>query len=233
LLPQLVQTSYNYNSTLAGLVMMPGGLAMLLAMPISGKLSSYVAPKYLIGFGLTMVTLAMWHSTSLAPEADFAFFSWARVFQTVGLPFLFVPITSAAYVGLPPDKTGEASSLINVARNLGGSIGISLAGSMLARGTQVHQNYLTAHLVPSSLAYQEAVQAATAQLSTMLPPPEAQKRAFALIEQSVLQQATLLSYIDVFAGLALTAAALVPIAFLLLRPAREPPVRNANAVASA
>jgi DHA2 family multidrug resistance protein len=136
-------------------------------------------------------------------------------------------------VGLPPDKTGEASSLINVARNLGGSIGISLAGSMLARGAQAHQNYLTAHLVPSSPAYQEALQAATAQLSTMLPLPEAQKRAFALIEQSVLQQATLLSYIDVFAGLALTAAALVPIAFLLLRPAREPPARNANAVASA
>ena len=221
LLPQLVQTTYQYTATLSGLVMMPGGLAMLVMMPVVGKLSSYVAPKYLICFGLTVVALAMWHSTSLAPNADFNFFSWARVYQTIGLPFLFIPITSASYVGLPPGKTSEASSLINVARNLGGSIGISLAGAALANSSQVHQNYLTAHLVPSSPAYQQALQAATAQLSTMLPQPEAQKRAFVLVEQVVQHQATLLSYIDVFAGLALTAAVLVPVAFLLLRQPRK------------
>jgi DHA2 family multidrug resistance protein len=232
LMPQLVQTTYQYTSTLSGLVMLSGGLAMLLMMPVVGKLSSYVAPKYLLSFGLAIVALAMWHSTSLAPDADFNFFSWARVYQTIGLPFLFIPIMSVSYVGLPPDKTSEASALINVARNLGGSIGISIAGAVLARSAQMHQNYLTAHLVPSSPAYQQALQAATAQLSTMLPQPEAQKRAFGLIEQSVLNQATLLSYIDVFAGLALIAAVLVPVAFLLLRPAREAPVRNSNAIAS-
>jgi MFS transporter, DHA2 family, multidrug resistance protein len=221
LMPQLLQTTYHYTATLSGLAMMPGGLAMLLMMPVAGKLSSYVGPKYLISFGLAVVALAMWHSTSLAPNADFNFFSWARVYQTIGLPFLFIPITSASYVGLPPGKTSEASSLINVARNLGGSIGISLAGAALANSSQVHQNYLTAHLVPSSPAYQQALQAATAQLSTMLPQPEAQKRAFVLVEQVVQHQATLLSYIDVFAGLALTAAVLVPVAFLLLRQPRK------------
>src|SRR5271166_1368339 len=188
LMPQLVQTTYQYTSTLSGLVMLSGGLAMLLMMPVVGKLSSYVAPKYLLSFGLAIVALAMWHSTSLAPDADFNFFSWARVYQTIGLPFLFIPIMSVSYVGLPPDKTSEASALINVARNLGGSIGISIAGAVLARSAQMHQNYLTAHLVPSSPAYQQALQAATAQLSTMLPQPEAQKRAFGLIEQSVLNQ---------------------------------------------
>jgi DHA2 family multidrug resistance protein len=221
LMPQLVQTTYHYTATLSGLVMMPGGLAMLLMMPVAGKLSSYVAPKNLICFGLAIIALAMWHSTSLAPGADFSFFFWARVYQTIGLPFLFIPITSAAYVGLPPDKTSEASALINVARNLGGSIGISIAGANLANSAQVHQNYLTAHLVPSSPAYQQTLQSATAQLSTMLPQPEAQKGAFALVEQMVQYQATLLSYIDVFAGLALIAAALIPVAFLLLRPGRE------------
>jgi MFS transporter, DHA2 family, multidrug resistance protein len=232
LLPQLVQTGFQYTATLSGLVLMPGGLAMLLMMPVAGKLSSYVASKYLICTGLVIVALAMWHSTSLSPDADFSFFAWARAYQTIGLPFLFIPITSASYAGLPSNKTNEASALINVARNLGGSIGISVAGTVLARSTQMHQNYLTAHLVPTSPAYQEALRAAAAQLSTMFPAPEAQKRAFGLIEQSVLQQATLLSYIDVFAGLALIAAALVPIAFLLLRPAREAPVRNSNAIAS-
>jgi DHA2 family multidrug resistance protein len=226
LLPQLVQTTYGYTATLSGLVMMPGGLAMLLMMPVVGKLSSYVAPKYLISFGLAMIALAMWHSTSLTPDADFGFFSWARVYQTVGLPFLFIPITSASYVGLPPDKTSEASALINVARNQGGSIGISVAGAVLASSAQVHQNYLTAHLVPSSPAYQQALKAATAQLSTVLPQPEAQQKAFALVEQMVQYQATLLSYIDVFAGLALIAAVLVPVAFLLLRPAPKAKVAH-------
>jgi DHA2 family multidrug resistance protein len=220
LLPQLVQTIYHYTATLSGLVMMAGGLAMLLIMPVVGKLSSYVAPKYLICVGLAIVALAMWHSAALAPAADFNFFAWARVYQTIGLPFLFIPITSASYAGLPPNKSAEASALINVARNEGGSIGISIAGAVLANSAQVHQNYLTAHLVPSSLAYQQALHGATAQLSTMLPQPEAQERAFALVEQAVQLQATLLAYIDVFAGLALIAAALVPIAFLLLRPAR-------------
>jgi DHA2 family multidrug resistance protein len=218
-MPQLVQTTYHYTATLSGLVMMPGGLAMLLMMPVVGKLSSYIGPKYLISSGLAIVALAMWHSTSLAPDADFNFFSWARAYQTIGLPFLFIPITSASYVGLPPDKTSEASSLINVARNQGGSIGISVANAVLANSTQVHQNYLTAHLVPSSPAYQQALQTATAQLSAMLPQPEAQKQAFALVKQAVQLQAALLSYIDVFAGLALIAAVLAPVAFLLLRPA--------------
>jgi len=86
----------------------------------------------------------------------------------------------------------------------------AVANAALASSVQVHQNYLTAHLVPSSPAYQQALQAATAQFSTMLPQPEAQKKAFALIEQAVQYQAMLLSYIDVFAGLALIAAALVP-----------------------
>jgi MFS transporter, DHA2 family, multidrug resistance protein len=106
---------------------------MLLMMPVVGRLSSYVEPKYLISFGLAMVALAMWHSTSLAPDADFNFLSWARAYQTIGLPFLFIPITSASYVGLPPGKTSEASSLINVARNQGGSIGISVANARCPR----------------------------------------------------------------------------------------------------
>jgi DHA2 family multidrug resistance protein len=159
----------------------------------------------------------MWHLTSLSGDADFGFFAWGRVYQTIGLPFLFIPITSASYAGLPPDKSAEASSLINVARNLGGSIGISVAASVLARSAQVHQSYLTDHLVPSSPAYQQALRAGAA-LAPGTAPADAQQHALALIAQTVQQQATLLSYIDVFAGYALMAAILVPIAFFLLRP---------------
>jgi len=189
-------------------------------MPVVGFVSGHVAPKYLIGAGMGVVALSMWHMMSLAPNADFSFFAWARVYQTIGLPFLFIPITSASYAGLPADKSAEASSILNVSRNLGGSIGVSIAGTLLAENTQVHQAYLTDHLVPSSPAVQAAVQHATATLAGQgLPPPAAASAAYGLLGQTITQQATLLAYIDVFWGYALLAAVLVPVAFILLRPA--------------
>src|SRR5215467_11312425 len=182
LIPQLLQISFGYTSTLSGLALMPGGVAMLLMMPAVGLLSNYVAPKYLIGVGMGAVAVSMWHMMSLTSDADFSYFAWARVYQTIGLPFLFIPITSASYAGLPPGKSGEASSLINVSRNLGGSIGVSVAGTLLAENTQVHQAYLTDHLVPSSSAYQAAVQHATTTLAGQgLSPTAAAAAAHGLI----------------------------------------------------
>jgi DHA2 family multidrug resistance protein len=220
LIPQLLQVSFQYTATLSGLALMPGGVAMLLMMPVIAVASNYLAPKYLITIGMSVVAISMWHTMSLTSGADFSFFAWTRVLQTVGLPFLFIPITSASYAGLPPDKTSEASSLINVSRNLGGSIGVSLAGTVLAEATQRHQAYLSDHLVPSSPAYQAAIQHATALLTGQgVPPATAAGQAVGLIAQTVNQQATMLAYIDVFWGYALLAAILAPIAFVLLRPA--------------
>jgi len=223
LIPQLLQVSFQYTATLSGLVLMPGGIAMLLMMPLVGFVSNYIPPKYLIGFGMAVVAASMWHMMRLSSDADFSFFAWARVFQTVGLPFLFIPITSASYAGLPPDKTSEASSLINVSRNLGGSIGVSVAGTMLAEAAQRHQAYLTDHLVPSSPAYQTTVQHVTDLLSGQGVPHPPLSQVLGVIGQIVNQQATILAYIDVFRGYALLAAVLAPVAFLLLRPAKGPP----------
>jgi MFS transporter, DHA2 family, multidrug resistance protein len=219
IIPQLLQLAFGYTATLSGLALMPGGIAMLLMMPLVGFISNYVAPKWLIGIGMGSVALAMWHMMSLSPDVDFWFFAWARVHQTIGLPFLFIPITSASYAGLPADKSGQASSLINVSRNVGGSIGVSVAGTVLAQHTQVHQAYLTGNLVPSSPAFQAAIQHATATLIGQgVPPAAASSQAYGLIGQTVTQQATLLAYNDVFLGYAVLAAILVPVAFFLLRP---------------
>src|SRR5262249_37326814 len=150
LIPQLLQTEFGYTATLSGLALMPGGLTMLLIMPVAGALGNYVPPKYMMAAAMFVVSLGMWHSASLAGTADFYFFGLARAYQTMALPFLFVTITTASYAELPANKTDEASSLINVARYLGGSIGISVATTMLARHTQAHQTYLVAHIFPSS-----------------------------------------------------------------------------------
>jgi MFS transporter, DHA2 family, multidrug resistance protein len=218
LIPQLLQTGFGYTATLSGLALMPGGLAMLVMMPVAGALGNFLQPKYLMSFGMFMAGLGMWHATALTSTADFSFFAWARVIQTLALPFLFVPITAASYSGLPPDKTEQASSLINVARNLGGSIGISAATTMLARGTQVHQDYLVAHLTPSSLAYQDMVTAATHALTQHgMSSVSAQAGAIGLIGQMLTQQSTLLAYMDVFRMFAFIAFALSPLAIVLLR----------------
>ena len=201
---------------------MPGGLAMLLLMPVVGVLGGHVPLKYLIAFGMFLLGAAMLYMTSLSGQADFSFYAWARVYQTIGLPFVFIPITSASYSGLPPEKTSEASSLINVARNLGGSIGISVATTIIARSTQVHQNYLVDHLVPSSSAYQNAMAHATNSLTTLgVPAVTASMAAFAYVNQMVQQQAALLAYTDVFRYLAVVALIMAPVALFLL-PSQTP-----------
>jgi len=222
LVPQLLQGVYQYSATLSGLALMPGGFAMLMVMPVAGMLGARVPLKYLIAFGMITVGVAMLYMTSLSGAADFSFYAWARVFQTVALPFVFVPITSASYSGLPPEKTGEASSLINVARNLGGSIGISMSTTIVARSMQAHQNYLVDHLVPSSLGYQSEIAHAANSLTALgVPAAQAAMAAYAYINQVVQQQAMLLAYIDVFRYVAVLALVMAPVALLLL-PSRSP-----------
>jgi DHA2 family multidrug resistance protein len=221
ILPQLLQTTFDYSALLSGLALMPGGLAMLVMMPISGFLSNVVQPKYLIAFGMAMIALSMWHMTSLPPDASFGFFAWARVFQMFGLPFLFIPINTVAYSGLGPEHTNQASALINVARNLGGSIGISLAATVVAQRAQFHQARLTEHVYASSTALQHT----TDQLSHYFAGQgaaavNASGLAIAWIGQLIGTQSTLMGYIDIFWDSAIFTGLMVPLTLLLLRPVR-------------
>jgi DHA2 family multidrug resistance protein len=185
-------------------------------MPIAGTVSSRIQPRYLIMGGMAVVALALWHMTALAPDADFGFFVWARVFQMIGLPFLFVPISAAAYIGLKPWETNQASSLINVSRNLGGSIGVSLSNMILLNEAQVHQAMLVANAIPSSAAYQHTLEAATRHFqSAGAPLAEAQKAALGWLGQVIGKQAVLLAYIDVFQMVAIVAFLMIPVALLL------------------
>jgi DHA2 family multidrug resistance protein len=217
LIPQLTQENFRYTATLSGLALMPGGVAMLCMMPIAAQTSRIIPPRYLMAFGMSVLGLAMWHLTSLTPDASFGYFAWARVYQMLGLPFLFVPITTASYAGLPPEKTNQASALINVARNLGGSIGVSMAITMLAQGAQFHQARVTEHLVPSAVPYQESLRQASAHFAAQgASQADAQRQAIGWLGQLVQAQSSLLSYIDVFWSFTIAALVLVPLALLLV-----------------
>jgi hypothetical protein len=117
--------------------------------------SGFIQPKYLMAAAMLTIALAMYHFSGLSPGAGFAWFATARVYQMAVLPVLFLTITSFSYVGLPPEKSSQASALINVARNLGGSIGVSTAQTILVRRGQFHQSHLSEHIFPSSVQFRE------------------------------------------------------------------------------
>jgi DHA2 family multidrug resistance protein len=217
IMPQLLQTSFPYTAELSGLAIMPGGLAMMALMPIAGKVTSYLQPKYWIALGMAGIALAMWRSTFIVPDATFGYFAMIRVYQMVGLPFLFIPINTIAYGQLSADKTNQGSALINVARNLGGSIGVSLANTQLLQRSQFHQARLVSNVVPSSPAWQSALQGLTHYFTARgASPTSAQSHAIAYIGQVIDGQATLMAYIDVFYTWAIFAALLVPVVLLLI-----------------
>jgi DHA2 family multidrug resistance protein len=226
--PQLMQMNFPYTAMLSGLAMMPGGLAMLLLMPLIGQIAGRAQPKYMIAIGFAIIALAMWYSTSLPPDASFSYFATVRVFQTIGMPFMFIPVNIVAYTGLPLTKTAEGSALINVARNLGGSIGVSLANTELVQRSQFHQARLVENLNSSSPAFQSTLHSLTQHFTQFGSPASAQSRAMGYMGQLVADQAALMGYIDIFYSWSIFAAVLVPIVLLLIR--RVGPVSGQAAV---
>jgi MFS transporter, DHA2 family, multidrug resistance protein len=215
-LPQLVQAEYGYTATWAGLVLSPGGLVTALMMPVVGGLSTKIQPRTLIAAGGIVCALAMFDMTRLTGDLDFQFFAVSRMLLGVGLPLIFLPILTASFDGIPRNKTDMASALINMARNTGGSIGISLANNVLAHRGQFHQSRLIELVNPATAQFQAALKQTTdyfmAQGSSLA---HAQQQAFTWIGQQVQTQATLLAYIDVFWALMLISATAVPLALTL------------------
>ncbi|WFU38948.1 DHA2 family efflux MFS transporter permease subunit [Bradyrhizobium sp. CB82] len=216
LIPQLLQTELNYTAMLAGLALSPGGVATLILMPVVGRLIGMVQPKYLIMIGAAICAIAMWHLTGLNGDITYGYAAMARIMLALGLPFLFLPVTTASYDGVPQDKTNQTSALINVARNIGGSMGVALAQTILAQRQQFHQSRLIEHLAPSDLGYQQSVDAMTrffeAQGSNA---SDAASQAIAWVGRTLQQQVDLLAYVDVFGTLAIIAALMIPIAAIL------------------
>ncbi len=227
LLPQLLQTEFGYTALLAGLVLSPAGLVTMALMPVAGRLVGMVQPKYLIMFGAATAALSMWHLTGLTGDITYGYAAMARVYLAVGLPFLFLPVTTASYDGVPPEKTNQASALINVARNIGGSIGVALAQTVLAQRQQFHQSRLIEHVAPSDLGYQQTIDAMTrffeAQGSNAT---DAASRAVAWVGQTLQHQIDLLAYMDVFWLLAIASLLMIPIAAILRAVDLQAPPRG-------
>jgi DHA2 family multidrug resistance protein len=217
-LPQMLQETLGYTATEAGKAMTLGGLATLVAMPVAGILTGKVQPRVLMGAALIVEAAALWNMTRFTIDMSFMTAAMGRVWQAIGIPFLFVPLTAAAFVGLPPHRSNQASAMLNVARNLGGTIGISLVQSLLAQRQQVHQARLVESLEPLNLNYTDALSSMTQTLTQQgLSSAEAAQMAIGHIYATVQQQASMMAFIDCFTALMVFVGLVFPTVWLLKR----------------
>jgi DHA2 family multidrug resistance protein len=208
LMPQFLQTLLGYTSQLAGLALSAGGLVLLLEMPIIGQLTTKLQARYLIGFGWLALSIAMFYSTKrIDLQISFSAAVLLRISQVIGLGFLFVPITLAAYVGIAPEKNNAVAGIVNFMRNIGSSVGTSLVTTTIARRSQFHQARLVEHARLDNPVFQNSVTGLSQRLAQSgLGAHEARIQAFARIYRSLQGQAASLAYIDTFMVLAIGAA---------------------------
>jgi DHA2 family multidrug resistance protein len=216
LLPLFMQTLLGYTAEESGLALMPGGFTIMLFLPLVGFLLSRYSPRWLLVFGLVVLSGSLFHMAGFDLDIDFRTAAMARVFQAVGMAFLFVPINTAAYAFLPRDKNNAASGLMNLARNVGGSVGISLVTTNLDRSTQRHLNDLSHNLNAANPAFQKMLQSTTQAMQAHgANAVFATQQAYALIQSTIQRQATMLAYLDDFRLLGISILAMVPLVFLM------------------
>ncbi len=218
LLPLFLQTLLGYTAQLAGMALSPGGFAIMVMMPIVGYLLSRMDARYLLLFGLSMLSFSLFHMTGFTLGIDFKTAVYARMLQAVGLAFLFVPINTSAYAYLPREKNNAASGLMNLARNIGGSVGISFVTTMLDRRTQKHLSDLMGHLTAANAQFQATLHGiAQSLMAHGTSPADAQRQAYAVMQGTVQRQATMLAYIDNFHILGYAILAMIPMILLMKR----------------
>jgi DHA2 family multidrug resistance protein len=215
LLPIYLQTLMGYTATLAGMVLGPGGIATLLAMPIAGRLVTRVNAKALLVFGIVVSAYSTWLMSRFNLQADFNTIIWPRIVLGVGMGFLFIPLTTLTMSGIRKEEMGNATAIYNLLRNLGGSFGVAFVTTMLARGAQYHQTYLTANLSPFDRTYQISRQALEQVMTLKGVGTPAQGAADASIYGQLIRQATMMSYNDAFYLLSICMIAILPLVFLM------------------
>lgn len=217
LLPLMTQSLLGYNAVNAGMVISPGGFLVMLMMPIvGGVLIPRVQVRWLILFGLIVSALALWHLTTFNLYVGYPDLALARCYQAFGLAFLFVPINTASYTGIPPGKTNNVSALMNLARNIGGSMGIAILSTLLTRRTQHHINtsgYYTTNYNQNFIdAYNHAVQVLQQQGVAAI---DAANRARGMMWAQVIKQASMQSFLDAYFFLMVIVLCAIPLVFLL------------------
>ena len=222
LLPIMLQTLLGYPPLQAGIAMAPRGIGSFFMMPVTGLMTGRFDPRKLLTVGLITGGMTLIWLSRLSLQAGYWDIFWPQLIQGVGMSLLFVPLTTVSMDPIPREKMGNATSLFNLMRNIGGSIGIATTGTMLAR----HSQTTAVTLGENVTAYDPASRTMLAQLQAAFMAAGADvttatSRAYAALSGMVHREATMVSFVGLFQLMGVMFFALVPLVLLMKRPARR------------
>jgi DHA2 family multidrug resistance protein len=223
LLPIFLQSIMGYTSYYAGLVLGPGGIATMFAMPIAGKLVSKVNPKRILVVGISICALSTYMMSRFNLTTDFWTFVWPRVILGLGMGFTFIPLTTMTLSHIPRENMTDATSLYNLLRNLGGSVGIAFTTTMLSRRAQFHQSRLVEHLSPLDPVYKIFHDRIASFLGSQGLPPSG---ADGVMYGELVRQSTTLAFTDAFLTICFLILCVLPLVFIMQKgvaPGGAPP----------
>jgi len=220
LLPIFLQTLLGYTALLSGLVLSPGGILVVFLLPVVGKLLTHIQSRWLVVFGLAILSISLFHMATFNLEVDFRTAMTARIYQSAGMAFLFVPINVMAFYFIPKEKINNATGIINLARNIGGSVGIAGVVTILARRAQFHQAVLVSHMTPLDTAYRTMLGGASQMLTIQgSDPVQASHQAQGLAYGLLMRHSTMLAFLDDFWLMAVVILMVIPFMFLMKKVA--------------
>jgi MFS transporter, DHA2 family, multidrug resistance protein len=214
--PQFMQLLLGYTATTAGLALTAGGLTLVVMMPLAGIATSKVSARTLAAGGFILFVVTFRYAAMVTNlQMSFAEASWLRVVQMLPLPFCFISITNAAYVGMPKRESNQVAGLINFARNIGGSVLIALTNAQVTSRATWHQQHLQSAMQSANLAFQQRSQTLGGLLSGTVGAANGHSMALATIYNQLNQQAQMQGYQDVYMELSWMSVVLIFLAFLL------------------
>ena len=230
LLPQFLQNSLGYTASLAGLALSPGGIALAVMMPVAGILASKFDPRVIIAIGFAATAAGLFHVTGIFYGIDFRTLVTYRVLQVIGIPLIFIPISTLNYVGVPREKFNQVSGISNFTRNIGGAIGVSLLSNFITRQEQIQRNTLTAHMNNGNPFFVRQLNGLTHSFESMgIGATQATHKALAQLSAQVDLQASALAFKNAFWVLGLLVLVLVPLPLIMRRPSQKETAAAAEA----
>jgi DHA2 family multidrug resistance protein len=214
--PQFLQAQLGYTATSAGISLSLGGIVLLFVMPLAGIMIGKFPARNVIALGFAMFAVFYYYvAYHLDANISLGEASFLRVLQVLPIPFVFISVTTAAYMGLPREASNQVAGLVNFMRNVGGSILISLTNAEVTQRTLYHESVLQTGMTAVNPNYLSQVQTLTNYLGRSLGPGSAAAAAAGRIYEALDAQAATLAYIDVFWLIAIATAFMVPLAFML------------------
>ena len=192
---------------------------MIMVLPFVGQMVSRVDPRKMMAFGFISISAAMYYmSTLVSLTMDFRAAFLMRTLQMFGLAFIFVPQNVLAYVGVPREKNNQISSMNSFMRNVGGSIGIALISTSIARVAQKRRNFMVAHATPGTPMYDGFVGGLSQTLQAKgSGGVDATHKAVGIVSYMIDRQATTIAYVEVISILAIIIISLVPFLLIMKR----------------